>query len=190
MSSIILGVSATGQLSPEEVAKLSSYLSETREALIESVTGLTPSQWEFKPGSGCWSIGEIVEHLVLVESRLQDRIRGIGDAPAPPPDWSQSAIDEQILPSVLDRSKKFSAPDVVRPTQHWTETEALGRYTEARARTIDLISLPGLRGHVLPHPVRGLWDGYQWLMAAGAHSARHTAQIDEVKADPGFPRSH
>lgn len=31
-------------------------------------------------------------------------------------------------------------------------------------------------------------DGYQWLLLISAHSARHTAQIEEVKADPNFPK--
>jgi hypothetical protein len=30
-------------------------------------------------------------------------------------------------------------------------------------------------------------DGYQWILAVAAHSARHTQQILEVKADPKFP---
>jgi hypothetical protein len=55
-------------------------------------------------------------------------------------------------------------------------------------RTAELLSVArNLRGHVLPHPVFGPWDGYQWILAAGCHSARHTGQILEVKADPNFP---
>jgi len=29
-------------------------------------------------------------------------------------------------------------------------------------------------------------DGYQWILAASAHTERHTKQILEVRADPGF----
>lgn len=50
-----------------------------------------------------------------------------------------------------------------------------------------LVEAPALRGHVIPHPFLGPWDGYQWILAAGAHGARHTAQIEEVKASAGFP---
>ena len=33
-------------------------------------------------------------------------------------------------------------------------------------------------------------DGYQWVLLIAAHSARHTAQIEEVKAAPRInPRS-
>jgi len=31
-------------------------------------------------------------------------------------------------------------------------------------------------------------DAYQWVLFIAAHSERHTKQIDEVKADPHFPK--
>jgi hypothetical protein len=45
-----------------------------------------------------------------------------------------------------------------------------------------------LRGHSTPHPAlqRDL-DAFQWVLLLAAHSARHTAQIEEVKASPGYP---
>ena len=45
-----------------------------------------------------------------------------------------------------------------------------------------------LRDHFYSHPVFGPLDGYQWLLLLSAHSARHTEQIEEVKADPSFPK--
>jgi hypothetical protein len=30
-------------------------------------------------------------------------------------------------------------------------------------------------------------DAYQWLLLLAAHTERHTAQIEEIKADPKFP---
>jgi hypothetical protein len=47
-----------------------------------------------------------------------------------------------------------------------------------------------LRDHFFDHPAFGPLDldGYQWLLLISGHSARHTAQIGEVKADPNFPK--
>ncbi len=45
-----------------------------------------------------------------------------------------------------------------------------------------------LRAHSAPHPVLKTIDAYQWLLLLSAHSARHAAQIEEVKADPNFPK--
>ena len=32
-------------------------------------------------------------------------------------------------------------------------------------------------------------DGYEWVLFVAGHSERHTKQINEVKADPNFPKS-
>jgi hypothetical protein len=34
----------------------------------------------------------------------------------------------------------------------------------------------------------GELDAYQWMLFMAAHSKRHLAQIEEVKADPNFPK--
>jgi hypothetical protein len=31
-------------------------------------------------------------------------------------------------------------------------------------------------------------DAYEWLIFMSAHTKRHTLQIEEVKADPKFPK--
>ena len=52
-----------------------------------------------------------------------------------------------------------------------------------------LLDAPLLRGRVRPHPLFGPWDGFQWLLATGSHTARHNDQIREIKADVNFPGS-
>jgi hypothetical protein len=41
----------------------------------------------------------------------------------------------------------------------------------------------------MPHPALQTIDGYQWVLLLAAHSARHTAQIDEVKGAAGYPKT-
>ena len=33
-----------------------------------------------------------------------------------------------------------------------------------------------------------MMDTYQWMLLVAGHSKRHTLQIEEVKASPGFPK--
>lgn len=40
----------------------------------------------------------------------------------------------------------------------------------------------------IDRPLGKKLDGYQWVLFISAHSERHTKQINEVKADPGFPK--
>ena len=39
------------------------------------------------------------------------------------------------------------------------------------------------------HPALGELDGHQWVMLIAAHGARHTAQIEEVKSAPDYPKN-
>ena len=182
-------VISTPNLSAEEIADAAHYLEDTRDRLIESAAGLSPEQWEFKPSADCWSIAEITEHVVLIEQRVHAIVESMSDAPEPPVGWEQTAVDALVLREVPRRSRRFQAPVFVRPTQGWSRAEALERFFNSRERNIQLLSASALRGHVLPHPVFGPWDGYQWLLAAGAHSLRHTEQIQEVRASVKFPQT-
>ncbi len=187
MSSSFSAIASSQTLPAEQIAEASRYLEDTRNALVDSVVGLSAQQWEFKPAQDRWSIAEIVAHLVIIEGRIHALIGRMGEAPEPPPEWDQAEMDARILREVPDRSAKVQAPAVLCPTEAWSRTEALARFFKTREQTIQLLSGPSLRGHVLPHPIMGFWDGYQWLVAVGAHGMRHTGQILEVKSAPNFP---
>ena len=46
-----------------------------------------------------------------------------------------------------------------------------------------------LRSHIADNPALDAMDAYQWVIINGAHSKRHTAQIEEVKTAPDYPKS-
>jgi uncharacterized damage-inducible protein DinB len=187
MSANSSAVAFAETLPAEQIAEATRYLHDTRNTLVDSVVGLSAQQWDFKPSADCWSIAEIVEHVVLIERRVHIIVGGMANNPPPPPDWDQTEMDKRILKEVPNRSAKFTAPPFVNPSQHWSRTEGLEHFFNSREQTVQLLSASSLRGHVLPHPVLGPWDGYHWLVAAGAHSLRHTGQIVELKASPNFP---
>jgi DinB superfamily len=174
-------------LTSEQIALASYHLSTTRDALVELVAGLLPSQWSFRPTAESWSIAENVEHLVLIESRVQAIIRNMENAPEAISSGGQIEMDAIILREVPNRSTKLKAPEPVCPQGRWSGEEALQCFFAGRERTIQLLAAPLLRGRVRPHPLFGLWDGYQWLLAAGLHTERHTEQIREARAHPMFP---
>ena len=45
-----------------------------------------------------------------------------------------------------------------------------------------------LKNHFTVHPAFGTINCYQLLLLVTSHSERHTLQIEEVKASPGFPK--
>jgi hypothetical protein len=187
---IVIATSLTNQ----QIAKATSYLTETGAALAESTTGLSEPQWAFKPTPDGWSINGIVEHLVLIETAIQGVIGQMNEAPEAPSDFSAGQMDEIIVTTIPVRSTKANAPAHLHPAQRWSGPEAVEQFLKIRERTIQLLaptSLAGLslRGRVRPHPIFGAWDGYHWVLAIAAHCARHTGQIREIKETPDFLRT-
>jgi hypothetical protein len=188
MSTISYPTSSSPHLSLDQISRATQYLVSTRDDLLQAAGIPDDSQWHFKPAPDCWSIAEILEHLVLIEGRVHAIVGGMPDAPAASPDRMDSQVDKLILANVPSRSTKVQAPLPVTPSGRWSPAEARDLFIENRARTVDLLAAaPSLRGHVLPHPLFGPWDGYQWILATAAHTARHTSQITEIKACSGFP---
>jgi hypothetical protein len=176
-------------LTADEIAKVSRHLSVTRDFLVESVTGLSPLQWSFRPTFDSWSIAENLEHLALIEGRVHAIIGNMSSAPEAESTDKQIEMDEVILNEVPKRTTKVKAPEPICPKGRWSGEEALQCFLTSRERTMQLLDAPLLRGRVRPHPLFGPWDGYQWLLATGSHTARHIEQIREIKADVHFPGS-
>jgi hypothetical protein len=176
------------ELTTEEIIRASRHLAITRGCLVESVSGLCAAQWNFKPENDAWSIAENMEHLVLIEDRVHAIIANMSNAPEAESAGKQSEMDNIILSDVSKRTIKVRAPQPVCPACRWSGPEALQLFIASREQTMQLLAAPLLRGRVIRHPFFGPWDGYQWLLAVGSHTARHTDQIREIKANPRFPR--
>jgi hypothetical protein len=96
-------------------------------------------------------------------------------------------MDEFILNEIPKRSRKGKCRPHTSPTGRWTGPEALQHFVQCREQSLRLLVTRRLRQHAVDHPLFGPWDGYQWLLAAASHGARHTEQLREVKADRNFP---
>jgi len=170
--------------------KAYAYLDETRVAFLKSVEGLTDAQWKFKAGADRWSIAEVAEHIALSESLILGMIEGqVLKAPAKKP--GEGITDEKLIAGVTDRSQKAQAPEVLKPVNKWATRDALVKdFSAERAKTMAWLKATGedLRAHAAPHPAFGPLDAHQWILLLAGHSARHTAQIEEVKTSAGYPK--
>jgi hypothetical protein len=168
-----------------------SELTSSRQQFLDSVAGLSPAQWNFKPDADTWSVAECAEHITLSEDFIFGLIHDkIMQAP-PQPDKKPVVTDDYILKAVVDRSQKFKAPEPLVPTHKWATTQAmLDHFKESREHTIAYVrdTQDDLRAHVGDHPVLKTMDAYQWILLLSAHSQRHTAQLNQVKANPNFPK--
>jgi len=165
----------------------------THDNFVKSIAGLSEKQWKFKPAPDRWSVAEVAEHITVSESTIMGMIQHmLMQSPATPEKKEQvKGKDQLILEKVPDRSRKAQAPEMLRPTGRWaTETELTKAFEDARKANMEYVRTTNddLRDHFFDHPAFGTLDGYQWLLLLATHSARHTKQIEEVKADPNFPK--
>jgi hypothetical protein len=190
-------LAADQTLDPLELEQAHLYLQQTREGVLGATKGLSEAQWKFKPAADRWSIAEIVEHIVIVEERVLGPIRDeLATAPAAPADYDYKLVDAIVINQFPNRLAKFPAPEFVHPAGQVAQSEAFDRLLKNYTRLIDYLeSTPDLRQHAVAAPPLkgvskgdyGLMDGYQWILAAAAHTERHTKQILEVMADANFP---
>jgi hypothetical protein len=178
-------------LSPEEIDKAVKYLEKTRDGVIAATKGLSEAQWNFKPDTNRWSVAECTEHIAAAEDMLMGMVRtNLMKAPARTEKEDVKALDQFVLMAIPDRSVKRQAPEPLVPVNRFSSpAKSLAHFQESRAKTISFLkSTKDLREHATDSPLGKKLDGYEWLLFIAAHSERHTKQIEEVKADPNFPK--
>jgi hypothetical protein len=179
------------QLTSADRDKGVAYLQQTEDGVASAVKGLSEAQLKFKPAPDRWSVAETLEHIALAEDFIFQNINEkTMKAPAGAATRDIAKADAAVLAMVPDRSHKAQAPGPLVPSGRWTPAETLARFEKSRAHTIEFLqSTQDLRQHVIDSPLGQPLDAYEWLLFIGAHSARHTKQIEEVKADPNFPKT-
>ncbi len=178
------------ELSQADRDKGVQYLQQTRDDVVAAVSGLSGAQMHFKSAPDRWSVAECLEHIALAEDFLFMNVQqNIMKAGPGAPGCDTAKIDAMVLAMIPDRSHKAQAPPQLVPTGRWTPKETLDRFIASRNKTIAFMkNTPDLRAHVADSPIGQPLDAYQWLLFIAAHSKRHTEQIEEVKADPNFPK--
>jgi hypothetical protein len=168
------------------------YLESTRQAVLDATAGLSEVQWDFRPAPDRWSIAEVVEHIAAAEDYLMGMVTSqVMKAPARPAGDDVKAIDDMVAAKVPDRSRKAQAPEPLKPTNRFGSPQAsLKHFTDARAQTeVFLKTHDDLRDHAIDSPMGKKLDGYEGVLFVAGHSERDTKQINEVKADPNFPKA-
>ena len=168
------------------------HLKETKANLLKSVKGLSEAQLNFKPAADRWSVKECFYHIILAENGLWGMFEATMKNPSTPEKRSEIKVsDEDIVKMISNRSQKAKAAEPMLPGKAtWQNmTEAMAAFKASRGEHLKYVknTTEDLRNHVFQLPF-GSIDGYQFLLFMSAHSDRHTQQINEVKADPNFPK--
>ena len=189
-------VSTEQTLTSQELQQATVFLLQTQNGVIGATKGLSDAQWRYKPDPDRWSIAENLYHMAIVQERVLGMMERLAVAPAPPAGVDCHTVDGIVIHQFPDRLTKYQAPEFVQPAGEVAPSELVNRLMANSARLAGCLeSVPGLRQHVLESlPLKAVskgayefMDGYQWILAAAAHTERHTKQILEIKAEPGYP---
>ena len=182
---------SSGAMTAAERAALLDQFIKTKQGFIDSIRGLNEAQWRFKPNAFKWSVAECAEHIILSE----DFLFGVSQQMLKSPAQDRATVtgqppDEALLMRAADRSQKVFNPDALAPKGRFkTPDEAIAEFSARRDRHIEYArtTTDELRAHFSPGPAGTKLDAYQFLLLTASHSARHTAQIKEVEANPKYP---
>ena len=178
------------EVTQAEKDKALQYLETTKKNVLEATKGLSEAQWNFKPAPDRWSVAQVMEHIAAAEDFIRATLKEkVMMAPAGDAGRDVKKTDEAVMMMVPDRTTKAQAPEPLVPSNRFGSPEgSVKHFVESRAATEDFLkTTTGLRDHVTDSPL-GKLDGYEFVLFIAAHSERHTKQINEVKADPNFPK--
>ena len=192
---VVTGLAGTvndSSISKKERKASMALMKDTKAEVIKSVKDLSDAQLNFKASPDKWSVKECVYHIAISEKNLWSFFEGTMKAPANPEKRSEVKMtDEQIVKIIEDRSTKVKTMESFEPknTPFQSLDEALADFKTKRADHQKYMksSTEDMRNHVVQMPF-GWIDCYQMTLFISAHTNRHTQQINEVKAGPGFPQ--
>ena len=167
-------------------------MKDTYKDATEAVKGLSDEQLNYRAAENRWSVKDCMYHIAATEKSLWSMLEGAMKSQANPEKRSEIKLtDEQVVKTVEDRSFKAQAPEAVQPknTSFKSLDEALADFKNHRMNHIKYMktTTEDLRNHVVQFSF-GWIDCYQLYLFIAGHSNRHTQQMNEVKADPGFPK--
>jgi hypothetical protein len=189
----VTGVTAISaqELTHTEKVHALQYLESTRKDVLDATKGLSVAQWNFKPGPDRWSVAQVMEHIAASEDFIRANfLDKVMTLPAGEPGRDSKKTDATVEAMIPDRSQKAKSPEPLVPNNRFGSPEgSIKHFLESRETTEQFLrSTAALRDHVMDGPI-GKMDGYEFILFIASHSERHVKQINEVKADPNFPKS-
>ena len=194
---VITGLAGTirsDSISQNERKYALKEMKETKTDVFKIVKGLSDVQLNFKAAPDHWSVKECIYYIALSENNLWHLLESTMKAPANPDKRSEIKItDDQLVKMMEDRTHKIKTQEAFEPKNApWKSvTEALDDFKAKRNDHIKYMktTTEDLRNHVVQLPF-GWIDCYQLYLMIAAHNNRHLQQINEIKADTGFPKNH
>ncbi|HEY5773206.1 MAG TPA: DinB family protein [Chitinophagaceae bacterium] len=188
----LAGTPTDDVLSKKERKFAAEQMKSTKAELQEAIKGLNPVQLTYKVSADKWSVQECVYHIAISEKTLWTMLEtSMKAGPTPEKKKDLKVTDEQVIKMTEDRTNKVKTFSPLEPqnTPYKSLDEALNDFKTTRVAHIKYIKATSedLRNHFVQMPF-GMLDCYQLCLLISSHTDRHVQQLNEVKANAGFPK--
>jgi uncharacterized damage-inducible protein DinB len=167
----------------ETVDQIFASIDKTRQKLVDTVSGLSDEEVDFRPQPEKWSVAQITEHLAKTEASIVPLIKKLlrkaeennitaGEKISPPVSFAEM--------SAKIENTKLVAPEMIRPESTDTIAESLAKLQQTRTAVLELrprLEAVDLSVVEFPHPFFGPMNLYYWLAFIGLHEMHHLRQI-------------
>ena len=162
-------------------------LDSVHQKLSTTVAAIDPNLFPKRPSENEWSVGEVIQHLFLVETRV---LTGLELALQAPP--ARVSFLKKLIPLgiVSVRLFRVKAPKAVEPLKTLPKEESLSSYNDVRAQLKQFCIKHGrkqLNQTSLRHPFFGDIKGVTAVSMIAFHELRHYKQIRGILKKLGQP---
>lgn len=165
----------------EDMTPILSQLGSTRENLLSVAGAVTAECWRERPKEEAWSAGEVIAHLLMVESRtLALAQKTLSSPPQRVPVWKR--VHAPLAVSEW-RGVKVKTPIPLDASLIGEKGAMLAKMGAVREETLRFLRENAgrdLSPYYYPHPFLGMLNLYDWFRVTAFHEARHTQQLREI----------
>ncbi len=159
--------------------QLAKQFRNTTEELIQLLEKFDDTSFNRKPAGGGWSAGEVAEHLLIFDTRL-DKILETATHPTGRDITEKKPV---FTARVSDRKNKIDAPPFLVPTAGIKSVSWLvEQIKEERKKIMKSIEKNDLALHSkeFPHRLFGELTAFEWINLVDVHAKRHMEQLNEL----------
>ena len=188
----LAGTPTSDVLSKKERKFAAEHMKSTKAELQDAIKGLSAAQLTYKISADKWSVQECVYHIAISEKTLWTMLEtSMKAGPTPEKKKDLKVTDDQVIKMLEDRTNKVKTFPPLEPqnTPYKSFDDAMNDFKAGRTAHIKYIKATSedLRNHFVQMPF-GMLVCYQLCLMISSHTDRHVQQLNEVKADVGFPK--
>lgn len=161
---------------------LAAQFRATTVTLIGLLEAFTPDTFNRKPSPTAWNAGDVAEHLLLFDIRLQEIM-------ATATETANRNPTEKIAEytgRVTNREVRIDAPPFLVPAAaERTPADMITKLQTARNKIAEAITTQDLTliSTAFPHRFFGEMTAFEWIHFLDLHTQRHFPQLRELLAE-------